>query len=109
MTVTRIGRERLPSRRPSLTETIEWQGRPIALSVGFSPDGRPLELFARAGKPDSDLDCVVDDIAVALSRLLQHGDQLAAIAGGVGRLPSGEPSSVAGAIIDAALRLAVTP
>jgi hypothetical protein len=102
-------RERLPSRRAAATIAVEWRGRPIAVSVGFARDGRILEVFARAGRPDSDLDCVVDDLAVVLSRCLQHGDDLVSIARGIGRLPLGEPSSVAGAIVDAAMRLAVTP
>jgi hypothetical protein len=66
-----------------------------------------LEIFARAGRPDSDLDTVVDDVAVLLSRALQYGDDLKSIARGIGRVPLGAPSSVAGAIVDAALQLAV--
>jgi hypothetical protein len=106
--MVRIGRERLPNRRPSVTAATEWLNMPLNISVGFSADGSPLEIFARAGRPDSDLDCVVDDVALILSRALQHGDQLSSIARSVGRLPGGEPSSVAGAIIDAAILLAVT-
>jgi hypothetical protein len=106
--MARIGRERLPNRRPSITATLEWRNSPLRVSVGFNHDGKPLEIFARASKPDSDLDCDVDDIAVALSRLLQRGDQLSSIARGIGRLPDGSPSSIVGAIIDEALRLAVS-
>jgi hypothetical protein len=98
-------REKLPDRRNSTTITADWRGRGINVSAGFTSDGRILEIFARAGRPDSDLDCVVDDIAVVLSRALQCGDDLAAIGRGLGRLPSGEPSSIAGTVVDAALQL----
>lgn len=99
-------RERLPDRRDGRTVTANWKGRKINISVGYARDGRILEIFARADKPDSDLDCVVDDIAVVLSRSLQFGDDLASIRRGIGRLPDGEPSSVAGKIIDAACDVA---
>ncbi|HEY1504117.1 MAG TPA: ribonucleotide reductase [Stellaceae bacterium] len=103
--MTRIGRERLPSRRPSLTATIEWQHRPLSISIGLSPDGRVLEIFARDARPDTDRDFILDDAAVILSRALQHGDNLATLARGIGRLPDGSPASIVGALIDEALRL----
>jgi hypothetical protein len=106
--MTRIGRERLSSRRPSLTATIEWHGRPLSVSVGFAPDGRVLEIFARDARPDTDRDFILDDAAVILSRSLQHGDNLAILARGIGRLPGGQPSSIIGAIIDEALKLEAT-
>jgi hypothetical protein len=66
-----------------------------------------LEIFARDARPDTDRDFILDDAAVIISRALQHGDCLTSIARGLGRLPSGEPSSIIGAIVDAALRLAI--
>jgi hypothetical protein len=107
--MARVGRERLPNRRPAATVTIDWRGRPVNLSVGFADDGRILEVFAGDARPDSDQDVIVADAAVLISRALQHGDSLSSIARGLGRLPSGEPSSIIGAIVDAALRLAVAP
>lgn len=98
-------RERLPDRRAALTASTDWHGKSISVCVGFARDGRPLEVFARAGTPDSDLDCVVDDVAVVVSRAIQHGDDLKEISRGIGRLPNGEPSSLAGAILDAAVKL----
>lgn len=103
------GRERLPARRHSATIGVEWRSRQVNVSVGFSPAGAPLEAFARAGKPDSDLDTTADDIAVLLSLLLQHGANLQAIAHSLGRLPDGTPASITGAIVAAALQLAKAP
>ena len=52
------------------------------------------------GRVGSDTDFLLDDIAVLLSRLLQHGDTLALIARGVGRTASGAPSSLIGGVVD---------
>jgi hypothetical protein len=94
-------RERLPNRRAQITDSICWNGRRIHVSAGFTDDGRILEVFLRGGgKVGSERDHTLDDIAVTLSRLLQHGDQLIAVAAGIGRLPGGEPASVVGAVVD---------
>ena len=99
-------RERLPNRRASLTVTAAWAGRAINVSVGYSRDGRILELFARdARRVDSERDRTVDDAAVLVSRALQHGDMLSDIGKGLGRLPYGSPSSIIGLLADAALSL----
>src|SRR5690348_8149291 len=97
-----MSRKRLPNRSDGETVTTTNNNRNINISIGRALDGRVLEVFARSGKPDSDFDRIVDDAAVIVSRLLQYGDTLAAIATGIGRLPDGSPSSVLGAIIDAA-------
>jgi hypothetical protein len=99
------GRERLPTRRESLTECVRWpleDGRKIHVTAGFSPsDGRVLEAFLRGGGVvGSERDHLLDDVAVPLSRLLQHGDQLDAIAAGLGRLPSDAAASLVGAVVD---------
>jgi hypothetical protein len=100
-------RERLPARRAALTKNAVWAGATITVTVGFALDGRVLEVFARDTKrADSQRALLTDDVAVLVSRLLQHGDRLADIARGLGRLPpDGRPSSLAGAIVDAALEL----
>jgi hypothetical protein len=99
-------RERLPNRRNSVTCTGEWHGRSFYVSVGLSPDGRPLEVFARDARPDTDRDLIFDDFAVVVSHALQRGATLEALAAGLGRLPpDGSPSSVLGEIIDAACSL----
>jgi hypothetical protein len=94
-------RERLPTRRPSVTETVILaSGERVHITAGFAPDGRILETFLRGGKSGSDRDHLLDDAAVIISRLLQHGDALAAIAAGIGRLPDNAPSSMIGVVVD---------
>jgi hypothetical protein len=96
-------RERLPSRRPQVTDDTRWPGdggRRIHVSAGLAADGRILEAFLRGSKSGSELDFLLDDIAVLLSRDLQHGDRLAQIASGLGRLPDGKPASLIGAVVD---------
>lgn len=99
-----MSRERLPNRRPSVTETITWpdpHGRPVDVTAGFSVDRRVLETFVRsAGQEGSDLGFLLDDAAVLLSRLLQHGDLLPEIAAGLGRTSTGDRSSIIGAVVD---------
>lgn len=102
-------REQLPHRRPQITDCAHWPvdgGRRIHVSAGLASDGRILEAFLRGGgKSGSEVDCLLDDIAVLLSRDLQHGDRLAAIASGLGRLPDGKPASLVGAVVDRLLAI----
>jgi hypothetical protein len=102
------GRKRLPNRRPQVTDATRWPlegGRRVHVSAGLADDGRILETFLRGGgKSGSGVDFLLDDIAVIISRALQHGDTVEAIAAGVGRQPDGKPSSIIGAVVD---RLAV--
>lgn len=100
-----IVRERLPNRREQVTDHVEWRGARIAVSAGLADDGRILETFLRGAKVGSELDHLLDDFAVILSRALQHGDRLSDIARGIGRLPDGGPASVAGAIVDRLLEI----
>ena len=99
-------RERLPNRRRSVTDTVEVGGQPLHVSAGFARDGRLLEVFVSGVRPGSDRDLLAADVAVLLSRLLQHHDQLDLLARGVGRLPGGEPASLIGAIVDRLLGMA---
>jgi hypothetical protein len=99
-------RERLRNRRPNLSTSIEWSGHRLSVCAGFNPEtGRLLEVFVRAGRPDGHLDQLADDVAVLISRGLQHGDGLADLAHGLGRLPDGTPTSIAGVILDELLHL----
>ena len=70
------------------------------MAIGEYPDGRPAEVFLHGAKPGSDVDLLCDDIGVLMSRLLQHGDDPASLAAGIGRLGNGEPSSIVGLIAD---------
>ncbi len=83
-------RKRLPSRRPSLTETLEVAGQAFTATVGFDPeDGRPCELFLTAGKEGSLINAMLADAAVAISVALQHGISAQDLAKSIGRLPEG--------------------
>jgi len=93
-------RERLPNRRPQITDQVVWNDTAIHVSAGLSDDGRILEAFLRGARIGSELDHLLDDFAVVLSRALQHGDRLSDIARGIGRLPCGGPASIIGAVID---------
>jgi hypothetical protein len=78
-----------------------WKDSAIHVSTGFSSDGRLLEIFVASGGPvGSEIDHLLADAAVIVSRELQHGDRLADLAAGIGRLPGGEPATAIGAIIN---------
>jgi hypothetical protein len=102
-------RQRLPSRRDNVTVPAWWppdRPRRIHVTAGLTADGRILETFLRGGSVvGSERDRLLDDVAVLISRGLQHGDMLAELAAGVGRLPDGSPASVVGAVIDAMLAI----
>ena len=82
-------RQRLPNRRPAVTETLEVGGQVVTATVGFDPeDNSPRELFLKAGKEGSLLNSLLDDAAVTISVSLQHGVPAEALAKSIGRLPS---------------------
>ena len=84
-------RERLSNRRPA--ETFELRYGPDDarhhVTVGYFDDGRPGEVFLHGAKVGSDADGLHADVGVLVSRLLQHGDTLEAIAAGMARLGDG--------------------
>ena len=93
-------RERLPNRRQSETVDLWHGGQRYHLTIGEYPDGRPAEVFLHGAKPGSDTDLLCDDIGVLVSRLLQHGDDPASLAAGIGRLGNGEAASIIGRVAD---------
>ena len=94
-------RERLPDRRPSFLTDLHHDGSRYDLCVGLKPDDSPGEIFITGSKSGSHMDGLLSDIGVLLSRLLQHGDGVAELAAGMGRLGGGEaPASIVGAILD---------
>ena len=95
-----VARKRLPDRRQSETVDLWHGGQRYHLTIGEYPDGSPGEVFVHGHTPGSDTDLLSDDIAVLISRLLQHGDAPASLAAGIGRLGNGDPSSIIGAIAD---------
>ncbi|MEI7605760.1 MAG: ribonucleotide reductase [Rhodospirillaceae bacterium] len=95
-------RERLPNRRPNETTTLVFGGMSFAMTIGFFPaNDRPGEVFASGAKSGCDLDYLLDDACVALSLLLQHGVEPAALAKSMGRAGDGAtPASIIGALAD---------
>ena len=93
-------RESLPDRRPSRTVDLDSGGRRYAATVGFYSDGRPGEVFTKGAKVGSGMDAILDDACVALSLLLQHGVQPAAIAKSMSWVSCGEAASAIGALAD---------
>lgn len=110
--VHKAARQRLPQRRPSVTETIavrlakgdvaEYQA-----TVSFElMSCQPREIFLFGAKDGSDMAAALADTAVALSVALQHGVSAAAMARSVSRLPiepdapATEPASIVGAALD---------
>ena len=95
-------RERLPNRRPNETRALVFGGMNFAVTISFFPaNGRPGEVFASGAKSGCDLDYLLDDACVALSLLLQHGVEPAALVGSMGRAGDGStPASIIGALVD---------
>ena len=94
-------RERLPDRRQSVLLDLEHQGAQYSLSVGFFDNGKPGEVFLSGAKVGSDVDGLLADLGVLLSRALQHGDGVEKLAAGMGRLGDGStPVSIIGSVLD---------
>lgn len=104
-----MSRRRLPNRRPSITAELIHDGWRYAVSVGFDPaDGWLGEVFAHGAKVGSNMDGILDDASIALSLLLQHGVEPAALARTMGRLGDGTtPASIIGALADLLMREAL--
>ncbi len=102
-------RECLPGRRQCETLDLWHGGRRYHVTIGQYDDGRPGEVFIHGAKPGSDTDLLCDDIGVLVSRLLQYGDDSAALAAGIGRLGKGDPASIVGAIADVLAAKAAGP
>ena len=97
-----MSRQRLPNRRPNVTVDLEHAGRAYSVTIGFDlRDGRIREVFTHGAQVGSAMDAILDDSCVALSLLLQHGVEPAALASSMGRLGDGaNPASVIGALAD---------
>jgi hypothetical protein len=97
-----MSRQCLPDRRPSLTTRLVHDCWSYSVTFGFDPNtGRIGEVFTHGAKVGSAMDGILDDACIALSLLLQHGVEPAALAGSMGRLGDGKtPASVIGALAD---------
>ena len=85
-------RLRLPDRRAAETVELEHGGQRFTVTIGFYPDGG-----LRSG---SNLDALLADAFVVVSRLMQHGVEPRDLAASMGRLGSAAPASVIGAVVD---------
>ena len=99
-------RQRLPDRRPSFTTEFVYEDRSYSATLGFDVrNDRIAEVFTHGAKAGSAMDRILDDACVALSLLLQHGVEPAALASSMGRLGDGKsPASVIGALADLIVR-----
>jgi hypothetical protein len=72
------------------------------VTIGFDlTTGRIGEVFTHGAKIGSAMDGILDDACIALSLLLQHGVEPAALAASMGRLGDGRsPASIIGALTD---------
>ena len=97
-----MSRQRLPERRPNITIPFAYDGGAYSTTLGFDiRDHRIAEVFIHGAKVGSGIDRILDDACVALSLLLQHGIDPAALACSMGRLGDGEtPASIIGALAD---------
>jgi len=99
-------RLRPANRRPNESRAIDWVdplgggfGR-ITVTVGFGADGRPIEVFARAARPGSTMDAMLDEGCVLLSRDIQHGRSLESLKDLFQRSGDGRPFTPLGAAFD---------
>jgi hypothetical protein len=97
-----MSRVRLPDRRPSLTTELLYENNSYAVTFGFDlANNRIGEVFTHGAKIGSGMDRILDDACVALSLLLQHGFNPAALAASMGRFGDGTtPASIIGALAD---------
>lgn len=82
-------RQRLPHRRPTVTEKLEGcGGGSLFVSAGIDPNsGAVKEVFFGGTKEGSGLDAIMGDIAVVISVALQHGVPVEALTRSVARVP----------------------
>lgn len=91
-----MSRNRLPDRRPCVTTEVTWNGRRVAISGGFGPDGRLGEVFLATGyKFGNDLAAVATDACILISRALQNGRTPEALVEALSTIdaPDGTPRS----------------
>ena len=93
----------MPDRTDSRTTSVSWPletGRRIFVTANFE-GGRVVGVFLRGGgQVGSDIDFLLDDAAITMSRALQHGDTVTLLADGVSRSPQGVAMSLLGVVAD---------
>lgn len=95
-------RDTLPPRRRSDSIKFRFGGQNSAyhLTIGYFPDGRMGEIFISTNKIGSAAEAIARDIAILISLGLQHHCTLETMAKAITREANGEPSTVAGAVLD---------
>ena len=95
-------RHKLPDRSPAITtELITTSDAIQSRSASTSPETRSVRSSPHGAKAGSSMDRILDDACVALSLLLQHGVEPAALATSMGRLRDGKsPASIIGSLAD---------
>ena len=102
-------RQRLPNRREQVTEEIRWLepgGQLYKVSIGLDDERIVREIWIRSTKIGSDMEALLDDACVLVSRLLQNGAPLEVIVRTLGR-EGADPSSPSASILGYALKRAL--
>lgn len=101
-------RVRLPQRRPGLSFTMADPNPGSTLlydvMVGFDTTLAPKEIFISCHKTTTAMDIAGRDLATLISIALQHGADLAELAGAISRDDRGNPQGIAGAALDEVMR-----
>ncbi|MEC5289405.1 MULTISPECIES: hypothetical protein [unclassified Aurantimonas] len=92
-------RERLPQRRYAESENIVFGGIDVAVSFGFTEDGRINEVFLSTRKIGTAIDTAVRDMAVILSIALQYGVTPTVVERSLTADEGGAPEGLAGKIV----------
>lgn len=80
----------LPNRRQSVKHKLDLNGTTLFIDIGFDrPSGRPSEVFVTGGKEGTDLQLLVQHVAIVISNALQHGAEPAALAKSLARAETG--------------------
>ena len=93
-------REPLPGRRYCESVDFRHDGHRFTATIGFYDDGRPGEVFLRAGKSETALESMCRDLGVVASIALQHGAPMGTIAKALTRLSDGRPAGPLGALLE---------
>ena len=96
-------RTTLPNRRPQAVHKINLNGTTLHLGIGFDPEtGQPSEVFITGGKEGTDVQLLVQHVAILISIALQHGVTPEAMGKAMARgdLGAGWPSLLVPAVLE---------
>lgn len=88
-----MNRTKLKDRRHNETAKVTFMGTggkewTILITIGFDEEGVPREVFSSSFKVGTDLNAIISDACMVMSRLLQHGDDPQEILNGMSDPPS---------------------